>query len=113
MGIGLGVIAGTALKLLAPRLASGAINAPRALPATASPLQSLPQGLPLGRFEPHLELTGLSQAWARLAAVHKDLKALQGQLVLQDLLRVCGPNQLLFGNRVIYLVVVDIQDSPF
>ena len=84
MGIGLGVIAGTALKLLAPRLASGAINAPRALPATASPLQPLPQGLPLGRFEPHLELTGLSQAWARLAAVHKDLKASGFVLVLDD-----------------------------
>jgi beta-lactamase class A len=84
MGIGLGVIAGTALKLLAPRLASGAINAPRALPATASPLQALPQGLPLGRFEPHLELTGLSQAWARLAAVHKDLKASGFVLVLDD-----------------------------
>ena len=84
MGVGLGVITGTALKLLAPRLASGAINAPRALPATASPLQSLPQGLPLGRFEPHLELTGLSQAWARLAAVHKDLKASGFVLVLDD-----------------------------
>ena len=84
MGVGLGVITGTALKLLAPRLASGAINAPRALPATASPLQPLPQGLPLGRFEPHLELTGLSQAWARLAAVHKDLKASGFVLVLDD-----------------------------
>lgn len=84
MGIGLGVIAGTVLKLLAPRLASGAINAPRALPATASPLQALPQGLPLGRFEPHLELTGLSQAWARLAAVHRDLKASGFVLVLDD-----------------------------
>lgn len=84
MGVGLGVITGTALKLLAPRLASGAINAPRALPATASPLQSLPQGLPLGRFEPHLELTALSQAWARLAAVHKDLKASGFVLVLDD-----------------------------
>ena len=84
MGVGLGVITGTALKLLAPRLASGAINAPRALPATASPLQALPQGLPLGRFEPHLELTGLSQAWARLAAVHRDLKASGFVLVLDD-----------------------------
>ena len=84
MGVGLGVISGTALKLLAPRLASGAINAPRALPATASPLQPLPQGLPLGRFEPHLELTALSQAWVRLAAVHKDLKASGFVLVLDD-----------------------------
>ena len=84
MGVGLGVITGTALKLLAPRLASGAIQAPRALPATASPLQPLPQGLPLGRFEPRLELTGLSQAWARLAAVDKDLKASGFVLVLDD-----------------------------
>jgi beta-lactamase class A len=84
MGIGLGVITGTALKLLAPHLASGALNAPRALPAAAAPLQPLPQGLPLGRFEPHLELTGLSQAWARLAAVHKDLKASGFVLVLDD-----------------------------
>ena len=84
MGVGLGVITGTALKLLAPRLASGAIQAPRALPATASPLQPLPQGLPLGRFEPHLELTALSQAWARRAAVHKDLKASGFVLVLDD-----------------------------
>lgn len=84
MGIGLGVIAGTVLKLLAPRLANGVINGPRALPATASPLQPLPQGLPLGRFEPRLELTGLSQAWARLAAVDKDLKASGFVLVLDD-----------------------------
>ncbi|MEY4839210.1 MAG: hypothetical protein RLZZ374_118 [Cyanobacteriota bacterium] len=84
MGIGLGVIAGTVLKLLAPRLANGAINGPRALPATASPLQPLPQGLPLGRFEPRVELTGLSQAWARLAAVDKDLKASGFVLVLDD-----------------------------
>jgi len=84
MGIGLGVIAGTVLKLLAPRLASDTINGPRALPATASPLQPLPQGLPLGRFEPRLELTGLSQAWARLAAVDKDLKASGFVLVLDD-----------------------------
>jgi len=84
MGVGLGVITGTALKLLAPRLASGAIQAPRALPATVSPLQPLPPGLPLGRFEPRLELTGLSQAWARLAAVDKDLKASGFVLVLDD-----------------------------
>lgn len=84
MGIGLGVIAGTVLKLLAPRLASDTINGPRALPATASPLQPLPQGLPLGRFEPRLELTGLSQAWARLAALDKDLKASGFVLVLDD-----------------------------
>ncbi len=84
MGIGLDVIAGTVLKLLAPRLASDTINGPRALPATASPLQPLPQGLPLGRFEPRLELTGLSQAWARLAALDKDLKASGFVLVLDD-----------------------------
>jgi DNA-directed RNA polymerase subunit H (RpoH/RPB5) len=68
-------------------------------------------------LQEQMELMGLQAQLApkvkKEQPVHKDLKALQGQLVLQDLLRVCGPNQLLFGNRVIYLVVVDIQDSPF
>jgi len=85
MGIGLGLISGTALKLLAPRLAQGSINAPRVTGSPASqPLQALPRGIPLGRFEPHQELTGLSKKWAALAAVHKDLKASAYLLVLDD-----------------------------
>ncbi|MEB3200990.1 MAG: serine hydrolase [Synechococcaceae cyanobacterium] len=81
MGVGFGVIAGTTLKLLAPRLAQGAIGLPRADPAP----RVLPGGgMALGRFEPRRELTALSQQWARLAAVHKDLTASAYMLVLDD-----------------------------
>ena len=85
MGLGLGVITGTALKLLAPRLAGGGQPAPTAAPALAMPgVSSLPRGLGMGRFEPRIELTGLSQKWAQLAAVHKDLQASGYLLVLDD-----------------------------
>jgi len=84
MGVGLGLISGTVLKLLAPRLAQGAVDMPRANPGAASPLQPLQRGLNLGRFEPRSELTALSQKWAQLAAVHKDLKASGYLLVLDD-----------------------------
>ncbi len=84
MGVGLGLISGTVLKLLAPRLAQGAVDMPRANPGATSPLQPLQRGLSLGRFEPRSELTALSQKWAQLAAVHKDLKASGYLLVLDD-----------------------------
>ncbi|MCP9832307.1 serine hydrolase [Synechococcus sp. HJ21-Hayes] len=84
MGVGLGLISGTVLKLLAPRLAQGAVDMPRANPSATSPLQPLQRGLNLGRFEPRTELTALSQKWAQLAAVHKDLKASGYLLVLDD-----------------------------
>ena len=84
MGLGLGVITGTTLKLLAPKLAGGGVR-PAAAPAMALPnLGSLPKGLGLGRFEPTTELTGLSQKWAALAGVHKDLQASGFLLVLDD-----------------------------
>ena len=87
MGIGLGVISGTALKLLAPQLAGGSSEGspagkpPPALLPTAQPLQS---GMALGRFEPKTELTAVSQKWAQLAARHKDLQASGYLLVLDD-----------------------------
>ena len=85
MGLGLGVITGTTLKLLAPKLAGGAAGRPAAAPAMTMPsLGNLPKGLGLGRFEPSTELTGLSQKWAQLAAVHKDLQASGFLLVLDD-----------------------------
>ena len=85
MGLGLGVITGTALKLLAPRLAGSGQPGP-AVPASLAPpgLSSLPRGLGLGRFEPRSELTALSQKWAQLASVHKDLQASGYLLVLDD-----------------------------
>ena len=85
MGIGLGLITGTALKLLAPRLAGGGGAAmPKLLPQATPSLQPLQRGLALGRFEPRTELTGVSQKWAQLAAVHKDLQASGFLLVLDD-----------------------------
>ncbi|MEY3750421.1 MAG: hypothetical protein RLZZ186_840 [Cyanobacteriota bacterium] len=85
MGIGLGVITGTSLKLLAPQLANGAAGKAASTPAPSLPsLQPLPRGLSMGRFEPRTELTGLSQKWAQLAARHKDLQASGYLLVLDD-----------------------------
>jgi len=84
MGIGLGVISGTVLKLLAPRFAQGAIEVPRPNPTSSLAPQPLQKGLALGRFEPRLELGNLSRKWAQLAAVHKDLQASAYLLVLDD-----------------------------
>ena len=84
MGIGLGVITGTVLKLLAPRLSGSSTSVPQLLPPSTPSLQPLQRGLNLGRFEPRTELTALSQKWAQLAAVHKDLQASGYLLVLDD-----------------------------
>ena len=80
MGIGLGVITGTTLKLLAPRLAQGAIKPPSLDGAAVRPGQGIDQG----RFEPRTELPALSQRWAQLAAAQKDLTASGFLLVLDD-----------------------------
>ena len=82
LGVGLGVIVGTALKLMAPRLVQGAIGTP----APAAPVATKPGTGPmaLGRFEPRQELVGLSQQWARLAAAQKGLTASAFLLVLDD-----------------------------
>jgi len=87
MGVGLGVIAGTSLRLLAPRLALGASSqTPRSEPAPgfgATPAAPS-AGVQLGRFEPRTELVALSKRWQQLAAVHKDLTASGFLLVLDD-----------------------------
>ena len=81
LGAGLGVLVGTGMKLLAPRLAQGAIGLPRADPQP----KVLPGGgMALGRFEPRQELTALSQEWAKLAAAQKGLNASGYLLVLDD-----------------------------
>jgi len=87
MGLGLGVIAGTSLRLLAPRLALGASSqAPRSEPAPGfGTTPAAPSaGAQLGRFEPRTELVALSKRWQQLAAVHKDLTASGFLLVLDD-----------------------------
>ncbi|MFM1799442.1 MAG: hypothetical protein RLZZ117_1720 [Cyanobacteriota bacterium] len=81
IGAGLGVIAGTSLKLLAPRLAQGAVGVPRVDPA---PRLVAGGHRGLGRFEPRRELTALSQRWAKLAAAQKGLTASGFLLVLDD-----------------------------
>jgi beta-lactamase class A len=83
MGVGLGVLTGTGLKLLAPHLAQGANRAPRLDGDTAVPTLTR-RGLDLGRFEPRNELPALSAKWAQLAAAHKDLQASGFLLVLDD-----------------------------
>ena len=83
LGAGLGVLVGTGLKLLAPRLAQGTIGVPRADPAPSA--RVMPGGgMALGRFEPRRELTELSQEWAKLAAAQKGLTASGYLLVLDD-----------------------------
>ncbi len=84
MGLGLGVITGTALKLLAPQLASGAAGRPSAGTRDLPPVLPLKGGLSQGSFEPRTELTALSQRWAQLAATQKDLKTSGFLLVLDD-----------------------------
>ena len=94
LGIGLGVITGTGLKLLAPHLAQtagsgsgpsgqGGALASEGLNALAG-RQALPKGRPLGHFEMRRELTELSQRWAQLAAAQKGLQASAFLLVLDD-----------------------------
>ncbi len=83
MGLGLGVLTGTVLKQLAPRVAQGAMEAPPMSSRTA-PAPVLQSGLPLGRFQTRRELPGLSQRWKTLAAAQKDLKVGGFLLVLDD-----------------------------
>ncbi|MFM7393485.1 MAG: serine hydrolase [Cyanobium sp.] len=80
MGAGLGVLVGTGLKLLAPRLAQGAVGKPQvdAAPRIAA------GGMALGRFDPRRELTDLSRQWTQLAAAQKGLTASGFLLVLDD-----------------------------
>lgn len=85
LGIGLGVLAGTTLKLLAPRLASGDSQGASGSPpdGPTAPLERLAH-LRQGSFEPRRELAALSQRWAQLAAAQTDLKASAFLLVLDD-----------------------------
>ena len=83
MGIGLGVITGTALKLLAPHLAQGAIQTPKV--EAANPSVAIGnQGLSSGSFEPRTELKALSARWAQLAQAQGGLQASGFLLVLDD-----------------------------
>ena len=79
MGVGLGVLTATGLRLLAPRLAGGSLPGLGQLAEATGQ-----QGLAPGRFQPRQELTQLNQRWQQLAAAQKDLKASGFLLVLDD-----------------------------
>lgn len=80
MGIGLGVVTGTSLKLLAPRLAQSASKAPNLDLGAAGNSK----GLDPGQFEARTELAAVSKRWGELAAAQKDLTASAFLLVLDD-----------------------------
>ena len=99
MGIGLGVITGSALKMLAPQIEQGQINLPAWLtlpegegittkltPSAVKNQQHPTQawGAQLGRFETKKEVTTLSGRWRQLAAQQNDLKVSAFMLVLDD-----------------------------
>ena len=112
MGVGLGVLTGSALKLLAPQVRQQRLALPSWLSqhawiseqawltglgpgttsddsreGTPSPEEAKPKkgvGLPLGSFDPKQEIKALSEKWKQLASQHKDLQASGYMLVLDD-----------------------------
>ena len=84
MGVGIGIITGTVLKLLAPQLANVAAGQSGAGAGNLPQLTPLKAGLSLGSFEPRTELTALSRRWSQLAVAQKGLRASAFLLVLDD-----------------------------
>lgn len=107
MGIGLGVLTGSALKLLAPQVKQQTISWPSWISqqpwlsslsqpsetetetdqaTTTDPLPTVAgsQGLQAARFEPKEEITALSGTWRQLAAQQEDLKASAYMLILDN-----------------------------
>ena len=98
MGVGLGLITGSALKMLAPQVEKGQLRLPswvgisdvstpddQGTPAIPKPVARLqPWGSNLGRFETKQEVTALSQRWKALASQQKDLQVSAFMLVLDD-----------------------------
>ena len=106
MGIGLGVLTGSTLKMLAPSVSQQTFTLPdwfqqptwltQLLPDTQQDSVSSPEagntespprrtdGLPPGRFAPKQEITALSGKWKQLAAQQNDLKASAYMLILDD-----------------------------
>ena len=97
MGVGLGVITGSALKLAGPAVQRGELNLPGWLTPTITPANKDEQPDPaaavinppsstdtLGRFETKQELSALSQRWKALAAQDPDLEVSAFMLALDD-----------------------------
>ena len=106
MGVGLGLLTGSGLRLLAPRVQQQKISLPswlanQALITTligdaveppsaedaAKHKKSSPavaKGLKQARFAPRQEIKALSQRWVELAAQQTDLQASAYMLILDD-----------------------------
>jgi len=97
MGVGLGVISGSALKMLAPQVQQGNVTLPAWLNLDRLQVAALAPGrqpqatntastmaTSLGRFETKEEITALSQRWRALAAAENDLQASAFLLKLDD-----------------------------
>ena len=102
MGIGLGVITGSALKMLAPQVKQGKLDLPEWLTQQSwlpmkglsnglensekatTTMPSTGKGLQLGNFLAKQELTTLSIRWKEMAAQQKDLQTSAFLLVLDD-----------------------------
>lgn len=98
MGIGLGVITGSGLKLLAPHVIKGTNVLPGWLPVDWLPKSELEvesepsseggpkskQVLSLGKFQTTSEITTLSQRWLKLASQQSDLDVSAFMLLLRD-----------------------------
>ncbi|QNI57970.1 beta-lactamase class A [Synechococcus sp. BIOS-U3-1] len=99
MGVGLGVITGSLLKLAGPAVETGDLTLPAWLPLSEqSPERQVQQGAAadtsgttslnrtesLGRFETRNELKPLSERWQTLAAAQPDLDVSAFMLVLDD-----------------------------
>ncbi|MCB4406219.1 serine hydrolase [Synechococcus sp. MU1642] len=106
MGVGLGLLTGTGLRLLAPRVQQQKISLPSWLADqalittllgeaveppgaedTAKHKKNAPavaKGLKQARFAPRQEIKALSQRWVELAAQQTDLEASAYMLILDD-----------------------------
>ncbi|WP_225322996.1 serine hydrolase [Synechococcus sp. RSCCF101] len=88
LGVGLGVLTGSGLKLMAPhwqaRSGADAGSTDAGQGNEPQTVRALPEGLPSGRFETSSELSAISERWRTLAAAQPDLKASGFLLILDD-----------------------------
>ena len=96
MGVGLGVITGSALKTLAPQLSQGDLDLPdwislEWLPRSDDDAEEANKSAPgsrrtltLGKFQTLSEITALSKRWQQLASQQDDLEVSAFMLVLDD-----------------------------
>ena len=95
MGVGLGLLTGSALRWLAPEVQRQSINLPPWLGAertqegeteskpVADPGRTMPR-LTRGSFRPSTEITALSMRWKEIASLQSDLQASAYMLILDD-----------------------------